>query len=149
MSWKRLQAANRPKPHQTSKAELDDLRAAVAVKLKDASVTSISADTRFSTAYGGALLLVKMAIACSGYRLDPSAGGPHKTAFEALPLALGAKARPASQYFDVCRRKRNEIDYDRAFVVSDADADEIVRRATELEISGEAWITRNDPTLSK
>ena len=149
MSWKRLQAQNRIKSHRTSKSELDELRAAVAVKLKDASSTSISPDTQFVTAYGAALLLAKMALACSGYRLDSKAGGHHVTAFEALPLSLGSSAKSLADFFETCRRKRNEIDYDRAFVASQADADEIIHRTRELEIAVEGWITAHHPKLAK
>jgi hypothetical protein len=124
-----LQADKKIKPHTTSKAELDELRDGVEVKLKDADVKGLSADTRFVTAYGAALLLAKMAIACSGYRLDSKTGGHHRTAFDALLLALGPSSKTLADFFQVCRRKRNEIDYDRAFVASDADADEIVKRA--------------------
>ena len=149
MTWKKLQAEKRVKAHRTSKAELDDLRAAIEVKLKDAALTALSPDTRFVTAYGAALLLAKMATACAGYRLDPKAGGHHKTAFDALPLALGSSAKTLAGYFEVCRRKRNEIDYDRAFVASGADANEIVRRALELQTVVESWITAHHPTLSR
>jgi hypothetical protein len=149
MTWKRLQAEKRIRGHRTSKAELDDLRAAVAVKLNDAGSTAISADTRFVTAYGAALLLAKMALACSGYRLDAKSGGHHKTAFEALPLSIGAAARPLSDYFEVARRKRNEIDYDRAFVASDADAVEIVERVRDLESMVETWIAAHHPGLAR
>ena len=106
----------------------------------------VSPDTRFVTAYGAALLLAKMAVACAGYRLDPKAGGHHKTAFEALPLAVGSRIKTLANYFEVCRRKRNEIDYDRAFVASDADADEIYRRAGELQTIVEEWIAGHRPT---
>ena len=116
MTWKRLQAQNRIKSHRTSKAELDALRGGVEVKLKDASSNAISPDTQFVTAYGAALLLAKMALACSGYRLDSKSGGHHVTVFEALPLSLGPGTKALANYFESCRRKRNEIDYDRAFV---------------------------------
>ena len=149
MSWKTLLAANRIRPHRTSKAELNDLRLAVDEKLKDAASTAISSDTRFVTAYGAALLLAKMALACSGYRLDSKSGGHHVTSFEALPLSLGSSSTALAKYFEVCRRKRNEIDYDRAFVASDADTEEIVKRAEELRVQVEAWIDANHPALSK
>lgn len=90
-----------------------------------------------------------MAIACAGYRLDPKAAGHHKTAFEALPLAIGSGGKALADYFEVCRRKRNEIDYDRAFVASDADADEIIRRARELQTIVESWIATHNPKLAK
>jgi hypothetical protein len=112
-------------------------------------VPGISSDTRFVTAYGAALLLAKMAIACAGYRLDPKSGGHHKVAFEALPLAIGSSVTGLARYFDVCRRKRNEIDYDRAFVASEADAEEIFGRARELQSIVEAWIATHHPKLAK
>ena len=149
MTWKQLQAARRIKPHRTSKAELDELRAAVEVKLRDAAVQGVSSDTRFVTAYGAALLLAKIAIACAGYRLDPKSGGHHKLTFEALPLAVGVNVKSLANYFEICRRKRNEIDYDRAHVASEADAEEIVRRARELRAMVEEWIASHHPTLAK
>jgi hypothetical protein len=90
-----------------------------------------------------------MALACAGYRLDSKATGHHKTAFLALPLALGATARPLANFFDMSRRKRNEIDYDRAFVASDADAAEIVQRVQELETLIETWISTQHAALAK
>ena len=149
MTLQKLQADGLLKPHKTSKAELDELREAVAVKLKDARSTSISDDTRFTTAYGAALLLAKMALACAGYRLDAKAGGHHKTAFGTLQFTLGTPADQLASYFDVCRRKRNTIDYDRAHVASRADADEIVQRTQELQVLVEGWIAANHPRLAK
>jgi hypothetical protein len=108
-------------------------------------VPAISADTRFVTAYGAALLMAKMVLACAGYRLESKWGGHHKTAFEILPLAIGSRLQGLANYFEVCRRKRNEIDYDRAFVASDADADEILQRARELQEIAEEWIARRQP----
>ncbi len=90
-----------------------------------------------------------MALACSGYRLDSKGGGHHVTAFEALPLSLGGGVKKLADFFDSCRRKRNEIDYDRAFVASQADADEIVKKTKELEVAVETWITAHHPKLVK
>jgi hypothetical protein len=149
MTLKRLQTAGRLKPHKTSQAELDELRGGIQIKLKDASSTAISDDTRFATAYGAALLLAKMALACAGYRLDAKSGSHHVTAFEALPHCVGAAGKPLAKYFEVCRRKRNEIEYDRAHVASRADADEIVRRAEELQLLVEASIKKHHSAWAK
>jgi hypothetical protein len=73
----------------------------------------------------------------------------HVTAFEALSLSLGSSAKSLAHFFESCRRKRNEIDYDRAFVASQADADEIIRRARELELAVEGWITAHHSKLAK
>jgi uncharacterized protein (UPF0332 family) len=149
MSLKKLQTDGRIKPHTTSKTELDELRGGVLVKLKDSTSTSISDDTRFTIAYGAAILLAKMALACAGYRLDSKSGGHHVTAFSALRLAIGKSVDELATFFEVCRRKRNEIDYDRAHVASRADADEIVEKANELEAQVEDWIKTNHPSLAK
>jgi hypothetical protein len=149
MTLKKLHTDGRIKPHKTSKAELDELRGGVEVKLKDSKSTSISDDTRFTTAYGAALLLAKMALACAGYRMDSKRGGHHVTAFETLPLCVGATANTLGNYFEACRRKRNEIDYDRAYVASHSDADDIVDKAEELQTLVEDWITKNHSALAK
>ncbi|MBI2826845.1 MAG: hypothetical protein HYX69_19395 [Planctomycetia bacterium] len=117
--------------------------------MRDASLSAVSPDTRFATAYGVALLLAKMSIACAGYRLDPKSGGHRKTAFDALPLALGPGIKPLAQYFEIARRKRNEIDYDRAHVASEADANEIVLRTRALQAEVENWIAADHPPLAK
>ncbi len=149
MTLKKLQTDGRIKPHKTSKAELDELRGGVEVKLKDSKSTSISDDTRFTTAYGAALLLAKMALACAGYRMDSKKGGHHVTAFETLPLCVGPAGKTLAKFFEVCRRKRNEIDYDRAYVASHADADEIVKKVEELETLVEDWIKKNHSAFAK
>jgi hypothetical protein len=149
MSLKKLLTDGRIKAHTTSKSELDELRGGVQVKLTDAKSTSISDDTRFTIAYGAAILLAKMALSCAGYRLDSKSGGHHVTAFRALRLAVGSSADELAAFFEVCRRKRNEIDYDRAHVASRADADEIVKKADELEILVEDWIKRTHSSLAR
>ncbi len=93
--------------------------------------------------------MAKVSLACAGYRLDSKSGGHHVAAFQALPIAIGPIAKSYELYFDVCRRKRNEIDYDRAFVASDADADEIVRKSIELQMLVENWIAITHPAYAK
>jgi hypothetical protein len=63
-------------------------------------------------------------------------------------LALGSRVKSLANYFEVCRRKRNEIDYDRAYVASDADAQEILQRACELQKIAEDWIAKHQPKRS-
>ena len=53
------------------------------------------------------------------------------------------KPDPYSDYFDRCRRKRNVIDYDDAFVVTATEAKEIVSKAKEFVEVVEQWIARS------
>ena len=146
MTWKELLAEKRVERHKTSKQELDDVRSAVERNLRDAAVSQLSADNRFGLAYEGALLLAKMAVACSGYRVKGQ--GAHQTTFAALKLAVGPSIAKTASYLERCRRKRNELSYDSAGVVSDTEAAEILSEAHSLQKSIEEWITKNHPHLA-
>jgi uncharacterized protein (UPF0332 family) len=141
-----LLANNEVRQHTTSKKELDSIRAIIARDLADASVKGLSADRRFATAYNAALQAVRMAIACAGYRVTTGAGH-HRISFESVKLAIGKTADPFADYFDRCRRKRNVIDYDDAYVATETEAQEIVKQAKEFIDAVEQWIAKNHPTL--
>src|SRR5436309_6735 len=110
MNWQSLLQAQKIKPHGTSLRELNDLRDVVERDLQDAGVKALSADRSFATAYNAVLQLAKMVIACAGYRVVGP--GHHMTTFEALEIAMGSSVSAVVTYFDTCRRKRNQVDYD-------------------------------------
>ena len=145
MTWKELLAEKRVATHTTSKQELDDLRSAVERNLRDAAIPELSADNRFGVAYEAALLIGKMAIACAGYRVKGQ--GAHQTTFAALKLVLGTGVSKTATYLERCRRKRNELSYDMAGVVTDTEATEILAEATALHKTVEQWIAENHPHL--
>lgn len=148
MSWQRLLAERKTQRHTTSRQELDALRAIVERDLADAALPALSADRRFATAYNAALQTAKMVVACAGYRIA-STRGHHRLHFEAAGIALGSKAQRSLDYFDTCRRKRNVIDYDAAFVATETEADEILREAKEFTAFVERWINSTHPNLAK
>ena len=121
MTWTQLLTNNEVQRHKTSKKELDKLRAVIARDFADASLNGVSADRRFATAYNAALQAAKMGIACAGYRVVGA--GHHRISFEVVKLAMGKAADPYSDYFDRCRRKRNVIDYDDAFVATETEGE--------------------------
>src|SRR5215831_6601875 len=144
MTWTQLLANYEVQRHRTSRKELDNLRAVIARDLADSSLNGVSADRRFATAYNAALQAAKMAIACAGYRVVGA--GHHRISFEIVKLAIGKAAGPYSDYFDRCRRKRNVIDYDEAFVATETEAAEIVTKAQEFvrqSRNGSARIVRH------
>lgn len=147
MNWTELLAANRVEPHATSKQELDDLRKAVERNLRDASLPHLSADNRFGLAYEAGLLLAKMAVACAGYRVKGQ--GAHQTTFAALKLAVGSTVAKTAAYLDRCRRKRNEISYDTAGLVSETEATEIVRTVGTFRRTVEDWIGKKHPQFAQ
>jgi len=68
MSLQSLLADGRIRPHRSSVREVADLLRVVERDLADASVTQLSTDRRFATAYNAALLLATIALHASGFR---------------------------------------------------------------------------------
>lgn len=127
MTWKKLLQDNKVHRHVTSSKELAEIR-------------------RFATAYNAALQTAKMAIACAGYRIA-SVPGHHRLTFAGAKLALGKPAEHLADYFDACRRKRNEIDYTGATVATATEADELMVHANAFLTLVENWIASNYPEL--
>ncbi len=148
MTWTQLLANKDAQQHTTSKQELDNMRELIARDLGDAAVAGVSADRRFATAYNAALQAANMAIACAGYRITAKIGH-HKVSLESAALALGKTAEKLTDYFETCRRKRNQIDYTQSHVATETEAKEIVAKATEFYAVVEAWIVKNHPKLGK
>ena len=139
--------ANRVQRHATSQQELDDLRSVVDRDLADAALVGLSDDRSFATAYNAVLQLAKMAIACARYRVSGSAH--HQTTFQAMELALGSAAANYAAYFDACRRKRNQLDYDVAQVATQTESQEMLMKAKEFQSFVEAWIAKHHPQLAR
>jgi len=111
--------------------------------LQDAGVEALSADRRFATAYNAALQLAKIVIACSGYRVVGA--GHHAATFEALEIAMGPPVSSLAAYFDTCRRKRNQVDYDRTNAATETEAEDLLQKAEEFRELVEQWIRKHYP----
>jgi hypothetical protein len=148
MTWTKLLRENRVHPHTTSRKELNEIRRLVARDLADAALPGLSEDRRFATAYNAALQTANMAIACAGYRVG-SVPGHHRLTFEAAKLALGKAAANLTDYFDSCRRKRNEIDYTGATIATTTEAEELLTHAKAFLALVEGWIESNYPASKR
>jgi hypothetical protein len=146
MSWQHWLSLGDVKPHRTSKQELDNMRALVSRDLGDAALHALSEDRRFATAYNAALTSANMAVACSGHRVTARTGH-HRLTFDAAALAIGAEALPFADYFDLCRRKRNVIDYMTASVATQTEANELLAKAVAFQTLVERWIEAQHPSL--
>ena len=140
MSLTKLLAAERVRRHRTSEKEISSLRALVERDLRDARLRELSPDRAFAIAYNAALQLSTMVLACAGYRVSPSLPGHHQTTLEAARLALHSECRPLLDYFETCRRMRNTIDYDYAEVVTNSQAQELLRNTEAYRKLVEEWI---------
>src|SRR5437763_246998 len=109
MSWAKLLADNRVTRVPSSKVELDNLRSIVARSLSDVKATGLSADARFVMAYDAARTLSLIVVRSEGYR--PRSVGGHYNTFLALD-AVDQVFAASAMYFDGCRMKRNDCEYD-------------------------------------
>jgi hypothetical protein len=122
---------------------LRDLRAVVERDLRDATIEGLSSDRRFATTYNAVLQLARIVVACAGYRL--TGAGHHQAAFEALPIAMGSRIEELASYFDTCRRKRNQVDYDFAEAATETETEELLVQAREFQKLVEAWVHDRHP----
>jgi hypothetical protein len=148
VTWAKLLDSKDVQRHTTSKREVDAFRNVIARDLADAAIAGLSADRRFATAYNAALQATNMAIACAGYRVTARIGH-HRISLESARLALGPAAGNYADYFEMCRRKRNTIDYTHAHVATGTEAGEILEKATAFHELVEEWIAKTHAELKK
>jgi hypothetical protein len=89
-----------------------------------------------------------MILACEGYRVSTSKSGQHATTFEAVSIILATRHEALIDYFDTCRQKRNQVNYDHAGLTSDSEAHELVEQATEFRSLVAEWMVNNHPQFA-
>lgn len=140
------QREGRLRVHKTSPQEVANLLQVVDRDLADASVRELSADRRFSIAYNASLQLATVALYAAGYR---SVGaGHHWITLTALPEVKGSEAQSRADFLNACRLKRNRTDYDRAGIISDAEANEILMEAQAFKADLLEWLRQFHPHLA-
>jgi hypothetical protein len=125
MSLKRWSDSGAIQQVAVSEKSLGDLIKLIERDLKDCQIDALSADRRFATAYGAALNIANYVIRGKGYRVSGKVGH-HKITFEVAGEILGGNAAQFVDFFDLCRRKRNKVDYDFANVVSETEVRELI-----------------------
>jgi hypothetical protein len=145
MSLRKWLHEGRLKRHKTSDKEVADLLQVIDRDLVDAAIKEVSADRRFATAYNAALQLATIALFASGYRTAKS--GHHWVTFMVLPDVMGPEAQDRANYFNSCRLTRHAADYDRAGVVSEAVAEEVLEEARAFKDELLRWLGANHPHL--
>jgi hypothetical protein len=105
--------------HKSSPNEVRDLLTVVDRDLVDSAAEGLSAEWRMNIAYDAPLQAATVALATAGYRA--SRDQHHYRIIQSLRETLGMDASTVNT-FDAFRKKRNAAGYDRAGLVSDADA---------------------------
>jgi hypothetical protein len=88
----------------------------------------------------------RLALAACGYRASRDAH--HYRVIQSLAHTIGMDAELIAQ-IDAFRKKRNIGDYERAGLVSETEAREMVTLARSLRHQLEAWLRQNYPNLLK
>jgi len=108
-------------------------------EIADASLTEISPDGRFAHAYTAVRGLCELALHATGYCV-PKGARQHERVIESLKFTLGGVWVEEADFFDRCRRIRNESLYDRAGIVQHQDADELLAAARKLQVAIQDWL---------
>jgi hypothetical protein len=132
--------------HKSSPSEVRDLLAVVDRDLADSAAEGLSADWRLNIAYNAALQAATVALAAAGYRA--SRDQHHYRVIQSLRETLGTDASTVNT-FDTFRKKRNAAGYDRAGLVSDADAKAMRDLAQRLKADVVQWLKKHHPELLK
>ncbi len=130
--------------HEPSREEIGDLFAVVDRDLEDAAVLRLSADWRLGIAYNAALQLATLALAAVGYR--PGRERAHERAILSLTHTVKVSAKTVD-LLDTVRRKRNQMNYERAGTTSVSEAEEMYEAATALRREVIAWLRKDHKSL--
>ena len=130
--------------HQTSRQEIADLLGVAVRDLHDCTVKDLSEDWQLAIAYNAALQCATAALAASGYRAGREAH--HYRIVQTLVHTIGADMKLIAQ-LDAFRKKRNVGDYERAGLVSEKEAAEMVALARQLRKQVEVWLRAKHPEL--
>ncbi len=130
--------------HETSAQEIADLLAVADRDLDDCQTEGLSADWQMSIAYNAALQTATAALAAAGFR--SSRDSHHYRIIQSLAHTIGADTELVGQ-FDQFRKKRNIGGYQRAGLVSNQEAHEMLELAVQLRANVENWIRVNHPVL--
>lgn len=95
-------------------------------------------------AYNAALRVERAALAAAGYRA--ARDSQHYRVIQSLAYTIGADTELIAQ-FDQFRKKQNIGGYERAGLVSEQEAHEMLELAKQLRANVEKWIRDNHPDL--
>lgn len=123
--------------HKTSPEEIRELLGIVERDLADAELDALSADWKLNIAYNAALQAATAALAACGYRAAREAH--HYRVIQSLHDTIRAPGSLVAR-LDVFRKKRNQGGYERAGVISDQEAREMIELAREIDATVRRWL---------
>ena len=113
--------------------------------ITDAQVATISAETRFASAYTAIRMLADAGLHAHGYRTLTSKPGHHQTAIQSLVHTF-AVGNVVLIRLDALRKQRNLSEYT-GDTVPESALQECVRQAVSLQDLATKWLRANRPAL--
>ena len=132
--------------HETSPAEIADLLAVTDRDLGDCESPGLSPDWKLAIAHNAALQAATAALAASGYRASREAH--HYRTIQSLRYTVEASPSLVAT-LDKFRKKRNMGGYERAGVVSEQEAQEMLVLARRLRNEVKDWLHVHHPELMR
>lgn len=131
--------------HLTSPREIADLLHLSDRDLEKVKIVELGPDWRLSIAHNAAIQTAKAALAAAGYRARKE--GQHYLLVQSLAFTI--KTDPMIiKRLDKFRRKRNISDYERAGLVTEKEAEEMIALAKQLRCDVEQWLRAHHPELT-
>ncbi len=144
MSLSDLRRAGWLTEHETTREEIAALLALADRDLRESQTPGLGADWRLNIAYNGALQAATAALAACGFRVGRTAH--HYRTIQTLTHTIGTDEATVAE-LDAFRQKRNQTGYERAGVVSEQEADEMLEVARRLRGEVEKWLRQKHPGL--
>ncbi len=130
--------------HKPDSNEIRELLGIVQRDLTQSNLPGLDCDWQLAIAYNAALQLAVIALAASGYRTKGE--GHHFRAIQSLAYTVNLSFNLLDK-LDGFRKMRNMSDYERAGMVSDQAAEEMLYLARQLQKIVIAWLQTNHPEL--
>jgi len=132
--------------HRPSAGEIAELLRICDRDLEKAEIIELGPDWRLSIAHNAAIQVAKAALAAVGYRARKE--GQHYLVLQSLAFTIKIDAATIRQ-LDTFREKRNISDYERAGLVTEQEAQEMIALAKQLRHHIEQWLRAHYPRLAR
>ena len=132
--------------HRPSVLEIANLLHICDRDLEKCRIPELGPDWRLSIAHNAALQAATAALAAAGYRARQE--GQHYRIIQSLAFTMKTDKAVINE-LDKFRQKRNISDYDRAGLITEQEAEEMIALAQQLRNDVEQWLRSQHPELVK
>jgi len=132
--------------HRPSAGEIAELLHICDRDLEKVAIVELGPDWRLSIAHNAAVQAAKAALAAAGYRARKES--QHYLLLQSLAFTVKTAPEIINQ-LDKFRQKRNISDYERAGMVTEQEAEEMIALAKQLRTDVAQWLNAHYPHLAR